>query len=153
MPSAPRPDAGHLEDVGVLVGRRADDLAGAGDQLHPGELGGQPGRDPAGAVGAGRGGPGQRLLGDVAHVVQRQSRPLEREVEVLERRAGARRHGHRLAVDRQDAVEPVGEQQRVLGGGDAGEAVPGPGHLHGGAGLPRASDGVDDVVDGSRRLG
>ena len=63
-------DPRDLEDVGVVLGRGVDDLAGAGHQLQPGQLGGQAGGHAAGAVGAGRRGAGQGLLGDVAHVVQ-----------------------------------------------------------------------------------
>nr|WP_202978014.1 hypothetical protein [Nocardioides daphniae] len=67
------PHPAQVEEVGVLRRVGPDDLTGAGDELEARELGRQAARRPAGAVGAGGDGSGQRLLRDVAHVVQRQA--------------------------------------------------------------------------------
>ena len=51
-------------------------------------------------------GAGQGLLGDVAHVVQGEPEALELGVEHVQRGAGQRGHGHRLAVDGDDPAQP-----------------------------------------------
>ncbi len=133
------PDPGEVEDVGVLLGRGAEQLAGPGHQLEAHHLRGQPGSKAAGAMGAGRDGAGQGLVGDVAHVVQREPERLEDGVELLQGGAGARGHTHRLAVDRDDAGQPAGPEHGRLGRRDRGEAVAGPDHLDAAAGLHRAA--------------
>lgn len=76
MPSAPMPSRAAAKTSRLLVGpllRAVQQPAVRRDQVQGADLGGDGGRVPAGAVGSGAGGAGDRLLHDVAHVGEREA--------------------------------------------------------------------------------
>ncbi|UUZ58925.1 hypothetical protein LP418_23165 [Nocardioides sp. B-3] len=146
-----QPDPTRGEDLGERRGRGGDLLAVTGDHREGRDLRRKGGDGATGAVGAGRGGAGDRLLRDVAHVVQGETEPAELGVEDVQRGAGQHGHGHGVTVDRGDAGEVVGAQHGVDRRRDAGEAVAGADHLHGSAVRDGALDLPHDLPGRVRR--
>ena len=130
-PERAEADPGDVEDVGVLVAVARSTSPVPVTSSRPATCADSAGGDAAGAVGAGRDRAGERLLGDVAHVVQGQAEPLELGVERL---SGVPAAAVTVIASRSTATIPVsrsGRSMRVLGRGDRGEAVAGADHLHG----------------------
>ena len=101
----------------------------------------------AGAVRPGRERPGDGLPVDVTHVVQGQPEAVQPALSTCSGVPASDRDGHRLAVDRPDAGQPVGAQQQPVGDGDVGEGVARADHLEAEAGPA----GGDHRVDSPRR--
>ena len=153
MPSAPRPTRATSRTSAFSSRVGAEHLAVAGDQLEAGHLRASPAATPAGAVGAGarwrRPGSARRCRPCCA-ATGRAARGSA--FSSLQRRAGQRGDGHRVAVDaRRCRVSPPGREHGALGGRDRGEAVAGADHLHGAAGVARPRHRVDHVAGVGRR--
>ena len=84
------PDPRRAQQLRVGGGAQLADAAVGEDQLQPLDLGGDVAQPRAGAVGAGRDRPGDRLAVDVAEVLHRQPEPVQLLVEVGEHGAGRR---------------------------------------------------------------
>ena len=77
MPSAPTPTRAAASTSGFSSAVATDDRAVAGDQAQAHDAAGDVAEVPAGAVGGGGGGAGDRLVGDVAHVLEGEAAQVE----------------------------------------------------------------------------
>jgi hypothetical protein len=136
-------DPGGAEPGVLLVD--LDDLAVGGDQLHADHGGRDAVQLPAGAVRAGRRGPGHRLRVDVAQVGQGQPQLEQPGVELVQRDAGLDAHPPGSVVMGEHVVHPVEAEQEPVGRGDRGERVPGAVGLDGQALRPRHLDQLHDL--------
>ena len=114
-------------------------LAVGGDQLHRLDLGGDVAQLRAGAVGAGRDRPGDRLAVDVAEVLHRQPEPVQLLVEVGEHRARPDPDQARGRVGVDHAAERGDVDHRAVGQRRLGEGVAGAGDAHLATGRRRRS--------------
>ena len=99
------------QQLGVLVGVDAKDVTERRHEGRSADARGKPAEGEPGAVGAGRGRAGDRLLVDVAHVLQRKAERAKERRQLEQVGAGAERDVH--AVNGDDAVEPLQIQQHA----------------------------------------
>ena len=123
MPSAPSPTRAPRNTSGSSSAEQLTIEPSAVDQPQPDDLVGQAREAGAGAVGGGRRGAGDRLVGDVTQVRHRQPSAVELEVELLEGDAGLDGHPVAVGVERQHPCVAVERHQPARGEGDVGEAV------------------------------
>ena len=142
----PEADTGGREHVGVLLRGRVDDRAVPGDQPQAHDAAGDVAEVPARAVGGRRGGAGDRLVPDVAHVLEREAALVELVAQRGEGDARLHRDRASLPVVIQHSVV-VGEvDEHAVGARDGREAVTGADALHTGAGRGGLLDDGDQLV-------
>ena len=142
------PEGGGTEQLGVLGLADAEELTGCRHERERPDLRRDAAEAPAGAVRARRGGAGDGLPVDVAHVGQAEAVGRQQARELVQAGAGGEGHALALDVDVDDAAE-VGEiELHSRGHGDAGEGVPGADGLQA---HPRACRRLDRALHGAGR--
>jgi hypothetical protein len=151
-PEGTQAEPGRLEDLRLVVGGRGDHGTVGGDQLDRAHLRRQAAEPAAGAVGAGRDGPGDGLRVDVAEVGHRQAERVELGVQPAQGGAGVHRDetGGRVGV--LDAGQRVGQQLRAVGGRRPGERVAGADRLDPQPVAPGLAHRRDDGLHAARTL-
>src|SRR3546814_4973333 len=97
------------------LGGAIEDGAVAGDEAHADDPGGDVAEVPAGAVGGRGDRAGDRLVGDVAHVLERHAPLVELRAQVLQRDPGLDRDGAGLAVVGEDLVVAAEVDHHAVG--------------------------------------
>src|SRR3546814_19263511 len=106
------------------LGGAIEDGAVAGDEAHADDPGGDVAEVPAGAVGGRGDRAGARLVGDVAHVLERHAPLVELRAQVLQRDPGLDRDGAGLAVVGADLVVAGAVDHYAAGAGGGGGGWP-----------------------------
>ena len=145
-------DACAREHLGLLVARAAQHLAVGGDDLERGHERGQAAEALPAAVGGGRDRARDRLPVDITQVGQRQVTRLQLVVELPQRDATLDGDRARVAIHRDDPVEPAEPQHAAVGAGDAGERVSGAHDLDRLSGPLRPLHRLDDLELARGRL-